>query len=55
MISTSLSQQWIVEYKKFLLLGYLSKEPVGPSADVDEVWHPHQNFTEQHTDFCKDA
>lgn len=54
MISASLAKEWIAEYKKYLLMCYISNESVSPSREVDEVWHLHQHFTEEYAKFCQE-
>lgn len=40
----------IVEYKKFLYLAAISKDPVTPSDEVDQAWHLHMLYTESYWD-----
>ena len=35
----------IEEYKKFMFLAVVSRDPVTPSLEIDEVWHLHMLYT----------
>lgn len=54
--SLEYSLRAILEYKKFMFLICISKHPLTPSDQVDQVWHLHLIYTESYwTDFCKDT
>ena len=42
----------IEEYKKFMFLAIVGKDPVTPSLEVDEVWHMHMLYSRSYKDFC---
>ena len=52
MISSELSKQYWLEYKKYLLMCEVGAQPVSPSGQVDHVWHIHQTFTKQYRRDC---
>ena len=44
----------IEEYKKFIFLLTISKHPLTPSDQVDQVWHLHLLYTQSYwEDFCE--
>lgn len=44
----------ILEYKKFIFLLTISKHPLTPSDQVDQVWHLHLLYTQSYwEDFCE--
>lgn len=44
----------ILEYKKFIFLLTISKSPLTPSDQVDQVWHLHLLYTQSYwEDFCE--
>jgi hypothetical protein len=46
----------IFEYKKFMFLICISKTPLTPSDQVDQVWHLHLIYTESYwIDFCQNT
>jgi hypothetical protein len=47
-----LTQQAILEYKKFMYLAATDNNMVAPSEAVDQVWHLHLLFTQSYQDFC---
>jgi hypothetical protein len=44
--------QAIIEYKKFVYLGVISKNPVTPSKIIDQLWHEHLLFSAGYRNFC---
>lgn len=48
----SVTQNAVVEYKKFMYLAATSREMVSPSGIVDLVWHEHLIFTKSYSEFC---
>jgi hypothetical protein len=40
------------EYRRFLALAALARDPVCPSEDVDEAWHLHITRTADYARFC---
>lgn len=47
-----ITQQAILEYKKFMFLAATSNNMVSPSETVDIVWHQHLIFTQSYNSFC---
>lgn len=46
----------ILEYKKFMYLICVSKSPLTPSDEIDQVWHLHLLYTQSYwIDFCGDV
>ena len=46
----------VLEYKKFIFLICLSRHPLTPSDQVDQVWHLHLIYTTSYwEDFCKNT
>ncbi len=44
----------ITEYKRFMFLCIAAEHTVGPSDQVDQVWHQHLTYTRSYWDqFCK--
>jgi hypothetical protein len=43
----------IIEYKKFVYLGVVSKNPVTPPKIIDLVWHEHLLFSAGYRNFCE--
>jgi hypothetical protein len=43
----------IREYKKFIYLGVVCKNPVTPSQIIDQIWHEHLLFSAGYRNFCK--
>lgn len=42
LIDVNLANQWLLEYKKFIVLGVLFPDKTNtPSEQVDQVWHLH--------------
>ena len=52
-ISTKLADLYITEYKKFLMMGTLSKEMITPSQQVDHVWHLHLTMPHHYYELVK--
>ena len=52
MLSDSQVEAYFLEYKKFLIMGALSKDVVSPSEQVDHVWHLHQTYTRKYRQDC---
>jgi hypothetical protein len=53
MLSYEETRNYLLEYKKFLLLITCSKEVSTPSEQVDHVWHLHQNYdTKKYREDC---
>ena len=52
LITQSLAEEYVAEYKRFLLMAACSKFMVSPSEQVDHVWHLHQICTKEYRDFC---
>lgn len=45
----------IHEYKRFIYLIIISKEPLTPSDEIDQVWHLHLLYTQSYwKDMCRD-
>jgi hypothetical protein len=45
--------QLIEEYKKFAYLACISKKPVTPSDEIDQIWHLHLTYTQSYWgNFC---
>ena len=42
----------VAEYRRFLVLTQLAREPVSPSQDVDQAWHLHLTRTAHYAAFC---
>jgi hypothetical protein len=42
----------IEEYKRFMFLAAVGKDPVTPSIEVDEAWHLHMLYTRDYQEFC---
>lgn len=42
----------IEEYKRFMFLAAVGREPVTPSLEIDEVWHLHMLYTREYHKFC---
>jgi uncharacterized protein (TIGR04222 family) len=42
----------VAEYRRFLVLTQLAKDPVSPSQDVDQAWHLHLTRTAHYAAFC---
>jgi hypothetical protein len=46
----------IFEYKRFMFLIFISKHPLTPSDQIDQVWHLHLLYTQSYwIDFCKEC
>ncbi|MFL6625734.1 MAG: TIGR04222 domain-containing membrane protein [Vitreoscilla sp.] len=43
----------VAEYRRFLVLTQLAKDPVSPSPDVDQAWHLHLTRTAHYAAFCE--
>src|SRR5438067_1369857 len=43
----------VAEYRRFLVLAQLAKDPVSPSQDVDQAWHLHLTRTAHYAAFCE--
>jgi len=50
--SKEFTDRVIMEYKKFMFLAIVSKDPVTPSLEVDEAWHLHLLYTREYEKFC---
>lgn len=48
MISESVAKEYVLEYKRFLIMGECSKYLIAPSEQVDHVWHLHQSCTHEY-------
>jgi len=54
--SSEFAQRAIEEYKKFIYLCCICKEPITPSDSVDQVWHLHLTYTKSYwIDLCKNT
>jgi hypothetical protein len=54
--SLEYSIRTIEEYKKFIFLLCISKHPLTPSDQVDQVWHLHLLYTQSYwIDFCQNT
>lgn len=54
--SLEFSLRVVFEYKRFVFLICVSKHPLTPSDQVDQVWHLHLIYTESYwIDFCKNT
>jgi hypothetical protein len=43
------------EYKKFIFLSSISKSPLTPSDEIDQVWHLHLLYTQSYwIDLCEE-
>lgn len=52
MITESLAKEYVLEYKRFLVMAACSQFMVSPSEQVDHVWHLHQLCTVEYRNFC---
>lgn len=51
--SLDYAQSVIKEYKKFTFLAIVTRHPVTPSDQVDQVWHLHLSYTQSYwQEFC---
>ena len=48
MIDTNTVNRWLLEYRKFLVMAYLSDKMISPSEQVDQVWHFHMTYTQHY-------
>ena len=46
MIDINTANKWILEYRKFLIMAYLTDNMISPSEQVDQVWHLHMTYQE---------
>ncbi len=46
------ANKWLIEYKKFLILTYMSSAKVVPSEQVDIVWHLHSAYMPHYRRMC---
>jgi len=53
LIDINIANKWIVEYKKFLVMAYLSDSMISPSEQVDQVWHLHMTYTQHYRATCQ--
>jgi hypothetical protein len=51
LISVMEARRWIVEYKKFILMLLVTKVPIVPSFQVEQVWRLHMNYSENYLRF----
>lgn len=51
-IDVNTANKWILEYRKFLVLAFHSKEMITPSEQVDLVWHMHMDYTQHYRFTC---
>ena len=51
-LSNRLANQYVEEYKNFLILAIFSENQLTPSEQVDQVWHIHQFSTKNYRKFC---
>ena len=45
MIDINTANKWVLEYRKFLTMAYLTDYMISPSEQVDQVWHLHMTYT----------
>ena len=46
------ANKWLFEYKKFLILMYMTAEPVVPSEQVQIVWNLHSSYMPHYRAMC---
>ena len=52
--SMPFARRCVEEYKKFIYLAAVSKTPVTPSDEIDQVWHLHLTYTQSYwIDLCQ--
>ena len=51
MMSESLAAEYILEYKRFIVMAACGRYMVSPSEQVDHVWHLHQLCTREYREF----
>lgn len=50
--STSEAKNYFHELKKFLYICSISKEPLAPSKEIDNIWHTFILFSKDYRNFC---
>lgn len=53
LIDINTANKWILEYRKFLVMAYLTDNMISPSEQVDQVWHLHMTYTQHYRATCK--
>ena len=51
MINQSLAAEYVLEYKRYLVMAACGRYMVSPSEQVDHVWHLHQLCTKEYREF----
>eukprot|EP00164_Ancoracysta_twista_P002323 GFYU01003070.1.p1 GENE.GFYU01003070.1~~GFYU01003070.1.p1 ORF type:complete len:470 (-),score=154.30 GFYU01003070.1:88-1497(-) len=52
-VSLDVAKRFVYEYKKFVFLCTVSRTPVTPSEEVDQVWHMHLADTKGYANMCR--
>lgn len=53
LIDVNTANKWILEYRKFLVMAYLTDKMISPSEQVDQVWHLHMTYTQHYRAMCR--
>lgn len=53
LIDVYTANKWLLEYRKYLVLAYLSDTSISPSEQVDQVWHLHMTYTQHYRATCQ--
>lgn len=53
LIDVNTANKWLLEYRKYLVLAYLTNSMVSPSEQVDQVWHLHMTYTQHYRATCQ--
>jgi hypothetical protein len=53
LIDENTANKWFLEYRKYLVLAYLTKDMISPSEQVDQVWHLHMTYTQHYRATCQ--
>ena len=48
LIDINTANRWVLEYRKYLVMSYLTNKIISPSEQVDQVWHFHQTYTQHY-------
>lgn len=48
LIDANTANKWLLEYRKYLVLAYLTDQMISPSEQVDQVWHLHMTYTQHY-------
>jgi hypothetical protein len=52
LIDVNTANKWLLEYRKYLVMAYLSDQMISPSEQVDQVWHLHMTYTQHYRATC---